>query len=86
MRNNNLRNRVALFALEKAYTTSRYDEAIFKLYQDYVGFRNDEIFDIEEVKKKFLEYILPINPSERNEELSRVGENPFLLVMLQSRG
>ncbi len=66
-----LKQRVLDVALEKSYEVSKYDSAIFKLYQNYLYLKNkDKDFDIEKTKQDFLEYILQIPDTERLKKVS----------------
>ncbi len=61
---NNLLDRVKNIRMEKNCEVSKYDEAILKLYQNYLLLKNDD-FDVVSAKKKFIDYILSIPKEDR---------------------
>ena len=61
---NELLKRIKNIRLEQAYKVSKYDEAILKLYQDFLNL-NNKSFDIKKTKKDFVSYIIQLPVMER---------------------
>ena len=82
---NELLKRVIDLRLEKFYEVSKYDEAILKLYQNYIYLKNkDTYFDIDKAKKDFFSYISQVPPKECLKELSS-SNSKYLWGMKPSR-
>lgn len=61
------KNRIMKLNLDRTlYNTSFQDEALFRLYQDFIQLKNiNADFDIKKVKSDFIEYIKKLDPKNR---------------------
>lgn len=72
----NFNKRVIDLALKKRYEVSHENKALFELYQNYIALKNiNKPFEIEKIKKDFLNCITSINAKERLDFLINKSRN-----------